>query len=83
MLASSSPPCPTSPAPPLQVKFGGGRWAGVSQVAKDCIRAMLEPDPLLRPTASEVLGMAWLQEQVGGGGGKGGKEGITCGRWRC
>mmetsp|Transcript_7697 Transcript_7697/g.15072 ORF Transcript_7697/g.15072 Transcript_7697/m.15072 type:complete len:598 (-) Transcript_7697:661-2454(-) len=47
-----------------KVKFGGDRWAQVSQSAKNAIKAMLEVDPDKRPTATEVLQMPWLKEQV-------------------
>eukprot|EP00198_Chlamydomonas_reinhardtii_P004080 XP_001693416.1 predicted protein [Chlamydomonas reinhardtii] len=46
-----------------RVKFAGERWAGISQAAKDCIKALLEPNPRLRPSAVTVLNMPWLKQQ--------------------
>lgn len=43
--------CPNCLYPPLQA-------------AKDCIRALLDPDPRTRPTAVEVLQLPWLKQQV-------------------
>ncbi len=37
-----------------RVKFSGSRWSHISQAAKDCIKAMLEPHPDNRPTAADV-----------------------------
>jgi serine/threonine protein kinase len=36
--------------------------AGISGPAQHLVRAMLDPDPLLRPTAAEALSRAWLAE---------------------
>ncbi|KAG2439835.1 hypothetical protein HYH02_010468 [Chlamydomonas schloesseri] len=47
-----------------RVKFAGDRWAGISQAAKDCIKALLEPNPRLRPSAVAVLNMPWLKQQA-------------------
>ena len=52
-------PCLHPPPPPVlasspQVKFPGSRWSSISKDAKDCIRAMLEVDPVNRPTAQQV-----------------------------
>ncbi|KAG2498443.1 hypothetical protein HYH03_003700 [Edaphochlamys debaryana] len=47
-----------------RVKFNGERWHTISQAAKDCIRALLEPNPRQRPTAAEVLTLPWLKQQV-------------------
>ncbi|GLC37135.1 hypothetical protein PLESTM_000546600 [Pleodorina starrii] len=47
-----------------RVKFNGERWTTISQSAKDCIKALLEPNPRLRPSAAEVLTMPWLKQQV-------------------
>ncbi|PNG98993.1 Calcium-dependent protein kinase 34, partial [Tetrabaena socialis] len=46
-----------------KVRFNGDRWTAISQAAKDCIRALLEPNPRARPTAVEVLAMPWLKQQ--------------------
>lgn len=43
-----------------QVKLSGSVWRNVSPAAKDCIRAMLTPDALQRPSAAELLGHPWL-----------------------
>jgi hypothetical protein len=37
-----------------RVRFTGPRWAAISNAAKDCIRGMLDPNPNLRPTATQV-----------------------------
>ncbi|KAG2443965.1 hypothetical protein HXX76_002304 [Chlamydomonas incerta] len=47
-----------------RVKFAGERWAGISQSAKDCIKALLEPNPRHRPSAVAVLNMPWLKQQA-------------------
>jgi serine/threonine protein kinase len=47
-----------------KVKFPGPRWASISQQAKDCISAMLQVEPHLRPSAVEVLKMPWLRSQA-------------------
>jgi serine/threonine protein kinase len=46
--------------PDLQIKFSGSTWRQVSPAAKDCIRAMLTPDPQQRPTAADLLQHPWL-----------------------
>jgi calcium-dependent protein kinase len=44
----------------MQVRFTGSLWRQVSPAAKDCIRAMLTPDPEQRPTAADLLHHPWL-----------------------
>ncbi|KAJ1967916.1 Calmodulin-dependent protein kinase cmk2 [Dimargaris xerosporica] len=43
-----------------EVVFEKRYWWGVSEGAKDFIRALLHPDPAKRPTAAEALRMPWL-----------------------
>ncbi|KAF8057730.1 CPK24 [Scenedesmus sp. PABB004] len=43
-----------------QVKFSGSRWRSISAAAKDCVRAMLAPDPAARPSAAALLRHPWL-----------------------
>lgn len=42
------------PLPLQQVRFSAPVWRSISQEAKDCLRAMLQPDPQQRPTALQV-----------------------------
>jgi hypothetical protein len=42
------------PLPLHQVRFSAPVWRSISQEAKDCLRAMLQPDPQQRPTALQV-----------------------------
>lgn len=44
----------------MQIKFSGSIWRQTSPAAKDCIRAMLTPDPEQRPSAAELLRHPWL-----------------------
>jgi calcium-dependent protein kinase len=44
----------------LQIKFSGSAWRRISQDAKDCIKAMLQPEPAARPPASQLLTHPWL-----------------------
>lgn len=39
----------------------GGRWAAVSEVAKDLVRKLLVVDPNVRLGAEEILGHEWFQ----------------------
>ncbi|EFJ45569.1 hypothetical protein VOLCADRAFT_82146 [Volvox carteri f. nagariensis] len=45
-----------------EVLFEGEPWSHVSEGAKDVIRKMLERNPALRATASEVLEHEWVRE---------------------
>lgn len=48
------------------IDFKREPWPNVSENAKDLVRRMLEPDPKLRLTAKQVLGMSSLMlEKVG------------------
>jgi len=48
------------------IDFKREPWPNVSVNAKDLVRRMLEPDPKLRLTAKQVLGMSSLMlEKVG------------------
>jgi serine/threonine protein kinase len=49
-----------------EVKMAGAIWRHVSAAAKDCIRAMLTPDPLARPTAEALLRHPWLAASAPG-----------------
>lgn len=42
------------------IDFKREPWPNVSENAKDLVRRMLEPDPKLRLTAKQVLGMSSL-----------------------
>ena len=42
------------------IDFKREPWPNVSENAKDLVRHMLEPDPKLRLTAKQVLGMSHL-----------------------
>ena len=43
----------------------GEHWAGVSSEAKRLIKRMLEPDPLKRPSARQVMCDAWFRRGAG------------------
>lgn len=43
------------------VRFSGGKWASVSEDAKQTIRALLTPSPASRPSAQEVLALPWIR----------------------
>ncbi|GLI62801.1 hypothetical protein VaNZ11_005550 [Volvox africanus] len=45
-----------------KVLFDGATWSSVSEGAKDVIRKMLERNPRLRATATEVLEHDWVRE---------------------
>eukprot|EP00803_Ostreobium_quekettii_P007826 evm.model.scf_1339.1 EVM.evm.TU.scf_1339.1 scf_1339:13547-16997(+) len=45
-----------------RVTFSSEVWDRVSDEAKDFIRALLEPDPDKRPSASQALEMSWLRD---------------------
>jgi calcium-dependent protein kinase len=44
-----------------QVEFSSPDWHDITDMAKDFIRALLQRDPQLRPTAAELLQHEWLQ----------------------
>ena len=44
------------------IDFKREPWPNVSDNAKDLVRHMLEPDPKLRLTAKQVLGMSMLKK---------------------
>ncbi|OMJ79934.1 hypothetical protein SteCoe_19917 [Stentor coeruleus] len=44
------------------VKFNGKNWEGVSDKAKTFIRKIMNPNPLLRPSAEEALIDNWLND---------------------
>lgn len=44
------------------IDFKREPWPNVSENAKDLVRHMLEPDPKLRLTAKQVLGMLLLNK---------------------
>lgn len=48
--------------PDTHVAFPGEAWRGRSSLAREFCRALLQRDPTLRPTAKQVLGMQWLQQ---------------------
>jgi hypothetical protein len=64
-------------------------WGGVSAEAKEFIQALMQHDPLKRPTAAEALKMAWIkdgpakaagqQKGAAGGAGKLGWKSKTAG----
>jgi len=43
-----------------QVRFHGTVWRNISPAAKECLQAMMRPNPRDRPTAAQVLAMPWL-----------------------
>lgn len=45
------------------IDFKREPWPNVSENAKDLVRRMLEPDPKLRLTAKQVLGMSSLMHK--------------------
>lgn len=45
------------------IDFKREPWPNVSENAKDLVRRMLEPDPKLRLTAKQVLGMFYIALQ--------------------
>ena len=48
------------------IDFKREPWPNVSENAKDLVRRMLEPDPKLRLTAKQVLGMSSLMLEKAG-----------------
>ena len=46
-----------------QYKFHGRAWNQVTDEAKDFIRALLNPDPLKRPTCEEAMLLPWLSQR--------------------
>merc|ERR1712241_1206629 len=43
--------------------FHKGSWSHVTDLAKDFITTILNPDPLKRPTCEEALKLPWLSER--------------------
>ena len=46
-----------------QYKFHGRSWSNITDDAKDFIRALLNPDPIKRPTCEEALLLPWLRDR--------------------
>jgi serine/threonine protein kinase len=46
-----------------QYTFHGRAWNHVTDEAKDFIRALLNPDPLKRPTCEEAMLLPWLSQR--------------------
>ncbi|CAI7787338.1 unnamed protein product, partial [Closterium sp. NIES-53] len=44
------------------LRFATAAWVGVSEAAKDLVRAMLDKNPHRRITAQQALGHRWFQE---------------------
>lgn len=70
MLLSGFPPFHHDNVPTLysiikkgEFSFGASQWAGISDSAKDLIRALLVLDPLRRATAEHVLSHPWLLQK--------------------
>jgi len=45
-----------------QVKLSGPIWDGVSEAAKDMIRALMHPDPAIRMTTEQALQHPWIRD---------------------